>query len=191
GESCHPAEAASNTSLGRRGRRPSRALRGSGAEVLGDGGHARSGTGPVIFSATMAVASETPASFRSSAIRPRPFALVLQGFNELFSRRRLIRYLVRADLKRAGSDTLLGNIWWVIDPLLQMLVYVVLVSVIFARPQPDYALFVFSAILPWKWFTTSINDGIASVVGMERIIKQINFPKLVLPVSAVFGGIAN
>jgi len=145
----------------------------------------------VLFSATMAVASETPASFRSSAIRPRPFTLIRLGFGELLSRRRLIRYLVRADLKRAGSDTLLGNIWWVIDPLLQMLVYVVLVSVIFARPQKDYALFVFCAVLPWKWFNSALTDGIASVVGMERLIKQIAFPKLVLPVASVFAGIVN
>jgi ABC-type polysaccharide/polyol phosphate export permease len=145
----------------------------------------------MLFSADMAVASEAPASFRSSAIRPRPWTLVRQGFEEILSRRRLIRYLVQADLKKKGSDTVLGNVWWIVDPLLQMLVYVVLVSVIFDRPQPDYALWVFSAILPWKWFTSSINDGIASVVGMERLIKQINFPKLVLPISGVVAGIAN
>jgi ABC-type polysaccharide/polyol phosphate export permease len=139
----------------------------------------------------MAVASERSTSYRSSAVRPRPFTLVRQGIGELLSRRRLIRYLVQADLKKKGSDTILGNVWWVVDPLLQMLVYVVLVSVIFAKPQPDYALLVFSAILPWKWFNSSITDGIASVVGMERIIKQINFPKLVLPVAAVLAGIAN
>ena len=145
----------------------------------------------MLFSATMAVASEAPASFRSSAIRPRPWTLVRQGFAEILSRRRLIGYLVQADLKKKGSDTLLGNVWWIVDPLLQMLVYVVLVTVIFDKKQPDYPLFVFCAILPWKWFTSSINDGIASVVGMERLIKQINFPKLVLPVSGVFAGIAN
>jgi ABC-type polysaccharide/polyol phosphate export permease len=145
----------------------------------------------MLFSADMAVASEAPASFRSSAIRPRPLALVRTGISELLSRRRLIRYLVQADLKKKGADTLLGNIWWVVDPLLQMLVYVILVSVIFDRSQPDYPLFIFCAILPWKWFTSSVNDGIASVVGMERLIKQINFPKLVLPVAGVMAGVAN
>ena len=139
----------------------------------------------------MAVASEAPASFRSSAVRPGPLALVGQGIHDLLSRRRLISYLVQADLKKKGSDTLLGNVWWVVDPLLQMAVYVVLVAVIFARPQPDFALFIFCAILPWKWFNSSIIDGIGSVVGMERLIKQINFPKLVLPVASVFAGIAN
>ena len=147
----------------------------------------------MLFSADMAVVSEAPASFRSSAIRPRPLALIRTGFDELFSRRRLIRYLVQADLKKKGADTLLGNIWWVIDPLLQMLVYVILVSVIFDKTVPGgaYPLFIFCAILPWKWFTSSVNDGIASVVGMERLIKQINFPKLVLPVAGVMAGIAN
>jgi len=145
----------------------------------------------MLFSPTMAVASEAPASFRSSATRPGPITLVTQGISEVLSRRRLIRYLVQATVRKKGANTLLGNIWWVIDPLLLMLVYVVLVSVIFARPQPDYALFVFSAILPWKWFLASVQDGIGSVVAQERIIKQIAFPKLVLPVSSVFAGVTN
>lgn len=110
---------------------------------------------------------------------------------EVLSRRRLIGYLVRADIKKKGADTLLGNIWWVVDPLLQMLVYVILVSVIFVRPQPDFALFVFCAILPWKWFQSAMTDGIGSVVGMEKVIKQVNFPKLVLPFASVVSGIVN
>ena len=108
----------------------------------------------MLFSAAMSVASEAPASFRSSPIRPGSLALIQTGFLELLSRRRLIRYLVQADLKKKGADTLLGNVWWVVDPLLQMLVYVILVSVIFDRGPPDYPLFIFCAILPWKWFTT-------------------------------------
>jgi len=139
----------------------------------------------------MSVTSEVPASFRSSAIQPGAVGLIRAGIAETLSRRRLISYLVRADVKKKGADTLLGNVWWVVDPLLQMLVYVILVSVIFTRPQPDYPLFVFAAILPWKWFTSVVGDGVSSVTSMERLIKQINFPKLVLPVSAVMAGIVN
>src|SRR4029078_11684602 len=108
--------------------------------------------------------TEAPSAYRHSSIRPGSIGLIQEAIREVRSRRRLIRYLVQADLKKKGSDTLLGNVWWVGDPLLQMLVYVILVSVIFAPPQPDYALFVFSAILPWKWFNSSVIDGIASVV---------------------------
>ena len=62
-----------------------------------------------------------------------PLALVQGGIREVLSRRRLIAYLVRADLTRSGADTLLGNLWWVLDPLLQMLVYVIFVGIILQR----------------------------------------------------------
>ncbi len=97
---------------------------------------------------------EVSASYRSTAVRLGARSLIGQAAGEIRSRRRLIRYLVQADLKKKGADTLLGNVWWVLDPLLQMLVYVILVSVILDQHQPDYPLFIFAAILPWKWFTS-------------------------------------
>ena len=139
----------------------------------------------------MTARSEAPASFRSSSVRPGALGLVQAGIREVLSRRRLIAYLVRADLKKTGADTLLGNIWWVIDPLIQMLIYSVLVTLIFQKKIEDYGLFVFCAILPWKWFSSTVKDGVVSVVGQERLIKQIYFPKLVLPVAAVTAGIVN
>ncbi len=139
----------------------------------------------------MQLTSEAPASFRSSAERPGPIGLIRQGFADIVSRRRLIVYLVQAGLKKSGADTIFGNVWWVLDPLLQMLVYVVLVSVIFARNQPDYPLFIFAAILPWKWFASAIQDGTVSVMSAGQLIKQIHFPKIVMPLAAATSGVAN
>jgi lipopolysaccharide transport system permease protein len=133
----------------------------------------------------------TGPTFSSSASRPGPIGLVREAVSELWSRRRLVRYLVQADLHKSGADSLLGNLWWVLDPLLQMLVYVVLVVVIFQRQQEAYPLFIFAAILPWKWFTSSIGDSITSVSGQDRLIKQVHFPKLVLPTAALAAGIVN
>jgi ABC-type polysaccharide/polyol phosphate export permease len=124
-------------------------------------------------------------------VRPGPVGLIREGVSDVISRRRLIRYLVQSDLKKTGADTLLGNIWWIVDPLLQMVVYVVLVTLIFNRKQPDYPIFIFAAILPWKWFSSAIGDGVSSVVFAERLIKQIQFPKLVLPVSSAMSGITS
>ncbi len=126
-----------------------------------------------------------------SAARPGSIGLIAEGIREAWSRRRLIGYLIRADLKKKGADTLLGNLWWVIDPLLQMAVYVVLVTIIRASATPDYPIFIFAAILPWKWFSSAVNDGVASVTSQERLIKQIQFPKIILPVAAVMAGIVN
>jgi len=51
--------------------------------------------------------SEVPSSFRSSAVRPGSLALIRIGITETLSRRRLIAYLVRADLKKSGADDFL------------------------------------------------------------------------------------
>lgn len=132
----------------------------------------------------MSATSEAPASFRSSAVRPGSIGLLREALGEVLSRRRLVGYLVRADVRKNGANTFLGNVWWVLDPFLLMLVYVVLVAVVFDRGVPDYPLFVFCAVLPWKWFSSSIGDAISSVTGGERLIKQVQFPKLVLPLAS-------
>ena len=76
-----------------------------------------------------------------------------------------------------------------LDPLLQM---VRVRRLRLAHPrsvrQPDYPLFILAAILPWKWFTSSINDAATSVSGQEKLIQQIQFPKIVLPDGCHLGG---
>ncbi|MGH2475958.1 MAG: ABC transporter permease [Candidatus Limnocylindrales bacterium] len=137
----------------------------------------------------MSATSEAPATFRHAAARPGPIRLIAEAIEDIASRRRLVRYLVQADIRKKGADTLLGNLWWVMDPLLQMGVYVVFVSLILSVKTPDYPLFILAAILPWKWFTASVTEAAASVVSQDKLIKQIQFPKLVLPVAATTAGV--
>ncbi len=137
----------------------------------------------------MSATSDVPATFRHAANRPGPGRLLRDAFDDIRSRRRLVRYLVQADIRKKGADTFFGNLWWILDPLLQMLVYVVFVGLILNRQTPDYPLFILAAILPWKWFTTSVNDAVSAVVSQEKLIKQIQFPKIVLPVAATTAGV--
>jgi ABC-type polysaccharide/polyol phosphate export permease len=125
------------------------------------------------------------ASSRPRARRPGSIRLINTGLVEILGRRRLTRYLVGANLKRTHADTLFGQLWWILDPLLQMAVYIVLVTVIFARKTPDYPLFIFAAILPWKWFQSGLTDATVSVTTRQGLIRQIQFPKIILPTSAV------
>lgn len=120
-------------------------------------------------------AAATAAAVRAPSLRER-LARPLRW-------RGLVQYLVVSALKEGQHSTLLGYLWWVLDPLLLMAVYVVLVDVIFDRGVPDYPVFVLAAVLPWKWFNTSINGSIGALLGRERLIKQVAFPKVVLPIS--------
>jgi len=139
----------------------------------------------------MSATSEVPAAFRHAAGDRGPIRLVREGIADIRSRRRLVSYLVSADIRKRGADTLLGNIWWVLDPLLQMVVYVVFVTIVVPRKTPDYPLFIFAAILPWKWFTATMTDATASIVSKDQLIKQIQFPKIVLPTAAAVAGIVS
>lgn len=102
---------------------------------------------------------------------------------------RLVRYLVSADMRRTHSDSVLGQIWWVLDPLIQAAIYWMIFGLIFKAKQPDFLLFLLAALLPWKWFQTSLNDAMGSIVHRQGLIKQIPFPKLVLPVSSTIAGL--
>jgi homopolymeric O-antigen transport system permease protein len=141
----------------------------------------------LLFSAMLH--SEAAAPRRVAPGGSTPLALLRQAAAEVVSRRRLIRYLVQAEMKKRGSNTFLGNIWWILDPLLQMSVYVVLIAVIGrGRSIPDYPLFIFAALLPWKWFISVVNDATGSVIRHDRLIRGIAFPKLVLPIATSTAG---
>jgi lipopolysaccharide transport system permease protein/teichoic acid transport system permease protein len=131
----------------------------------------------------MGVVNEAPAAFRSSNDRLGPIALIRTAITDVWSRRRLIGYMVRADVKKRGVNTVLGNVWWVLDPLITMLIYVLVMTVIFQRSTPDFPLFLLSAMVPFKWFTATIGSSTSAVTGKEGLIKQILFPKIILPVT--------
>lgn len=141
--------------------------------------------------------SSSPGGRRDIARDPATFvdapsrgviSLLRQGINDLATRLNLIRYLVGAELKRTHANTAAGTLWWVLDPILQMGVYWVLVAVIFQRTTPDILLFLFVAILPWKWFATTLSETSTSITSRQGLIRQLQFPKLVLPAAATAAG---
>jgi len=136
----------------------------------------------------MTTPTEAIASPRPRAKKPGPIALVRTGIGEMIGRRRLTRYLVGSELKRTHADTAFGQIWWILDPLLQMAVYFLLFAVMLHTNIPDYPLFLFAAILPWKWFSTTLNEATLSITGHQSLIRQVQFPKVVLPTAAVVAG---
>jgi ABC-type polysaccharide/polyol phosphate export permease len=125
--------------------------------------------------------------------RPRrgTIGTILESLASLVERRRLVWYLTMSEIRNKGANSVLGNIWWFLDPALQLFVYFLLVSVIFQQAQPAILLFLGSAILPWKWFSAALASATTSVRGREQVMRQIAFPHIVLPASSVFASVAN
>ena len=150
----------------------------------------RASPGEVIPFRPMSATTEVPAAFRNAAGDRGPLDLIREGIGDIRSRRRLVRYLVQADIRKRGADTaarqpLVGPRPAPPDARLRRL----RVDHRAGGDSPDYPLFIFSAILPWKWFSASVTDATTSIVSQDQLIKQIQFPKLVLPVAATTAGV--
>jgi len=137
----------------------------------------------------MAIAAPPSRVYFASPERRRAAALLREAAGEVASRLWLVRHLSAAIRSRAGANTLLGNVWWVLDPVLQMPLYVLLVGVILRSGTQAYPLFVFSAVLSWKWFTAAMIDATLSISSRDRLIKELPFPKIILPVATIVSGI--
>ncbi|WP_216664440.1 MULTISPECIES: ABC transporter permease [unclassified Oceanispirochaeta] len=95
--------------------------------------------------------------------------------------RHYIAFSVKSSLKAELSNTVLGYLWWLLDPMLHMVVYTFLVQFIFQRATPAFPLYVFCALLPWKVATTLMSSSTNCIRANASIIKQVYLPKFTLP----------
>ncbi len=127
------------------------------------------------------------ASLRLTVGRPRrgPIGTIAETLRSIYQRRRLLMYLTVARVRQDGGNSILGNFWLILDPAIQLAIYYFLVGVVLNRPQANFPLFLFAAILPWRWFTMALSSATESVRGYDKVMRQIAFPQIVLPLSAV------
>jgi len=103
----------------------------------------------------------------------------------LWQKSELILFLVLSELKKDRADFFLGYVWWILNPLLWMLVYWVFLAVIMGHQQDNHLMFLFAGIMPWRAFITAVSKAMSSVSSRRSLIKQIVFPRAVLPLSSV------
>jgi len=115
------------------------------------------------------------------------------GFRELWEYRELLYFLTWRDIKVRYKQTALGAAWAIIQPFFMMVVF----SLFFGRlgkiPSDGvpYPIFVYCALLPWQLFAHSPTESSNSLVANERLITKVYFPRLVVPISAVLGGVVD
>jgi lipopolysaccharide transport system permease protein len=107
-------------------------------------------------------------------------------WRDLWRFRELLYFLAYRDILVRYKQTVIGVAWALIRPALTMLVFVAFrrmtkqVSV----GAPD-AIFVYAALLPWQFFSMSLTEASASLVGNANLISKIYFPRLLIPAGAV------
>lgn len=95
----------------------------------------------------------------------------------------MIKSLVRQDLRGRYKASVLGFLWTFINPLLQLLVYTMVFSVILTNDIDQFYLFLFVALVPFIFFSASLSGGSNLILQQKDMIKKIYFPREVLPIA--------
>lgn len=110
---------------------------------------------------------------------------------ELYDYRAMIFSLVKRDLNGKYKGSVLGFFWTFLNPLLQLAVYTMVFSVIMRSNIEDFYLYLFVALVPWIFFSTSVSGGASCIWAQQELVKKIYFPREILPISFVTSQFVN
>ncbi|MBQ8928616.1 MAG: ABC transporter permease [Oscillospiraceae bacterium] len=110
---------------------------------------------------------------------------MVSQLKELYAYRQMIISLVRKDLRGRYKGSVLGFLWTFINPLFQLIVYTIVFSYILKSGIDKYYLYLFVALIPWIFFSSSITGGASSIIAQKDLVKKIYFPRQVIPISYV------
>jgi lipopolysaccharide transport system permease protein len=115
------------------------------------------------------------------------------GLRELWEYRELLYFLTWRDIKVRYKQTALGAAWAIIQPFLMMVVFSLFFGRLAKVPSDGipYPIFTFCALLPWQLFAHALTESSNSLVANERLITKVYFPRLVVPIAAVVGGLVD
>ena len=115
------------------------------------------------------------------------------GLGELWRAKELLYFLTWRDVRVRYKQTALGASWAILQPLLTMIVFTVFFGRLAKVPSDGlpYPIFSFTALLPWTYFAQSMTQSSNSLVTSANLLKKIYFPRLVIPVSSVLGGLVD
>jgi lipopolysaccharide transport system permease protein len=112
---------------------------------------------------------------------------------DVWAYRELLYFLVWRDVKVRYKQTVLGAAWAILQPLMTMLVFTIFFGNL-AKVGSDglpYPIFSYAGLLPWTFFAQGLSQSSASLVGSSNLIKKVYFPRLVIPISSVLGGLVD
>jgi len=111
-------------------------------------------------------------------------------FRELWNYRELLRFLVVRDIKVRYKQTILGGLWAVLQPFMNMIVFTIFFGHLAKVPSDGlpYPIFVYTALLPWQFFSGGIGSSGNSLVANSNLISKVYFPRMIIPAASLGAG---
>lgn len=123
-----------------------------------------------------------------TVINAKSNRLSLASFQELWDVREMLMMWIWRDIKVRFSQSALGVLWTLFPMLSQVLIYTLIFGKL-VRLDSDgapYALFALAGVVPWIFFSQALNAVSSSVYGAGSFLQKIYFPRLILPIAAMF-----
>jgi lipopolysaccharide transport system permease protein len=135
---------------------------------------------------------KTPPESETIILRPSQGRVSL-NLRDLWYYRELIYFLTWRDIKVRYKQTVLGAGWAILQPLVNMVVLSIIFGNLAGLSTEGYprAVFTFSALLPWGLFSKALSDTGRSMLANRSMITKIYFPRLIIPLSSVLGGLVD
>jgi len=112
-------------------------------------------------------------------------AKVIHRLKELYDYRYLILSLVKRNLRGNYKNSVLGVFWNFLNPLFQIIIFVIVFSALLYRDVDSYYVYLIVGMMPWFFFSGSLSEGSGSIVSHSNMVKKIYFPREALVISVV------
>ena len=109
---------------------------------------------------------------------------------DLWVYRELLYFLTLREIKVRYKQTAMGAAWAVIQPLFTMLVFTLFFGRLAKMPSDGipYSVFSLSGLVIWTFFANGLSLAASSLVTNSNLVNKVYFPRLIVPISAVFSG---
>ena len=128
---------------------------------------------------------ETPTP--TCVIRPQRGLVNSLDVAALWEYRELLYFQVWRDVKVRYKQTVIGAGWAILQPAMSVAIFTMVFGNLGKIPSDGmpYAVFVYTALLPWTYFSSALSRSGASLVGNANLITKVYFPRLLIPVASV------
>jgi lipopolysaccharide transport system permease protein len=95
-----------------------------------------------------------------------------------------LEQMILVEFKRGHFQKVLGQLWWIIEPLFMSMLYYILTVVLFRyNGSKEHFIFIFFAVVIWRWFARSLENSSLSITSAGGILKQTNFSVLLVVIA--------
>jgi len=122
-----------------------------------------------------------------------PSGMVPIDFRELWAYRELFGFMVWRDVSVRYKQSVLGILWALLTPLGTMLIFTIIFGKLAKIPTDGipYPIFLYAGLLPWLFFSQSLQKATVSMVAERNLLTKVYFPRLIVPMSATLAPLAD